>query len=74
MGGMGMCQMDIGAGPSFPEELGANNPVSGLILSSNLLYNLCSFAWESVHLEKSFSSKIACVEWKMIFLCIWHIK
>ena len=28
------------AGPSFPESLSANNSVSRLVLSNNLLYNL----------------------------------
>jgi len=41
--------------------------VSGLILSNNLSYNLCSFTWESVHLEKNFLSNIAYLEWKIIF-------
>jgi len=62
MGGIDVCGMDTRADPSFPEELGTNNSVSGLVLSNNLLYNLCSFAWELVYLGKSPSSKMACVE------------
>ena len=69
-----MCKIGTRVGPLFPKELGTNNSVSGLVLSNNLLYNLCSFAWESVHLEKSSSLKIICVEQKMIFPYIWHIK
>ena len=71
---MGECGMSTGADPSFPEVLGANDSISGLVLSNNLLYSLHSFVWELVHLGKSSSSKIACVEQKMIFSCIWHIK
>jgi len=70
MGGTDVCRMGTRAGLSFPEELCANNSVSGLVLSNNLLYNLYSFAWELVHLEKSSLSKMACVEWKMIFSCM----
>jgi len=47
------------AGPSFLKGSDIDNFISGLILSNNLLYNLHSFAWESVYLEKSYSSKIA---------------
>ena len=35
--------MGTGAGPSFPERLGADNSISKLILSNNLSYNLHSF-------------------------------
>jgi len=63
-----------GAGPSFPEGSGIDDFVSELILSNNLSYNLHSFVWESVHLEKSSSSKMAYAEWKMIFPYIWCIK
>ena len=66
MGGMGVCGVSY-----FPEGLGTNNSVSGLILSNNLSYNLCSFIWKSVHLEKSPSSNMACMEWKMIFPSVW---
>ena len=44
MGGLSMCGMGTRADPSFSEELDANNSVSRLILSDNLLYNLYSFA------------------------------
>ena len=71
---MSVCKIGTRVGPSFPEELGTNDSVSGLVLSNNLSYNLCSFAWELVHLEKISSSKITCVEQKIIFPCIWHIK
>ena len=50
-----MCGMGTGADLSFSEELGVNNSVSRLVLSNNLLYNLCSFVWELVYLEKSHS-------------------
>ena len=36
--------MDTRAGSSLSEGLGANNFIFRLILSNNLLYNLCSFA------------------------------
>jgi len=49
---MSVCGIGTGASPSSPEELGANDFISELILSNNLLYNLYSFAWELVHLEK----------------------
>ena len=74
MGGLSMYGMGTRADPSFSEELDANNSVSRLILSDNLLYNLYSFAWALVHLEESLSSKMAYVEWKMIFSCVCHIK
>jgi len=64
---MDICGMGTGAGLSFPEGLDTDNSIFELILSNNLLYNLCFFAWKSVYLEKSFLSKIACVEWKIIF-------
>jgi len=57
MGEMDMCEMDTGVDPLFPEESGADNSVSGLILSNNLLYNLCFFAWESVYFRKKFLIK-----------------
>ena len=41
---MSVCEMNTGAGLSFPEDSDINNSVSKLILSNNLLYNLCSFA------------------------------
>ena len=69
-----MCRMGTRAGSYFPEELGTNDFVSELILFNNLLYNLCSFVWELVHLEKSTSSKMACVEQKMVFPYIWCMK
>jgi len=43
IGGMGMGGTDTGVGLSFSEDLGINNSVSRLVLSNNLLYNLCSF-------------------------------
>ena len=74
MEGMGVCGIGTGAGPSFLEGSDADDSISGLILPNNSLYNLCSFAWESVHLGKSSSSKMAYVEQKMIFPCVWCIK
>jgi len=74
MGGIGMCGIGTGASPSFSEELDINDSVSGLVLSNNSLYNLHYFAWELVHLEESSSSKMACIEWKMVFLCICCMK
>ena len=50
-----MCGIGTRAGSSFLEELDINNSVSGLVLSNNSSYNLCSFAWELVHLGKIFS-------------------
>ena len=47
---------------SLPESLSANNSVSRLVLSNNLLYSLYFFASESVHSEKNFTLKMACVE------------
>ena len=70
---MDVCEMDTRAGLFFPEESGADNSVSRLILSNKLLYNLCSFACKLVYLEKSLSSKMVYMEWKMIFSYIWHI-
>jgi len=64
---MGVHGIGTGAGPSFPKELDVNNSISGLVLSNNSLYNLCSFAWKLVHSGKSPSSKMACVEWKIVF-------
>ena len=63
-----MCGVGAGASSSFPKELGVNNSVSGLILSNNLLYNLCFFVCELVHLEKSFSSKIVLLQLKLLVL------
>ena len=74
MGGMGMYEMGTEAGSSFLEELGANKSVSGLVLSNNISYNLHSFIWELVHLGKSLLSKIACVEQKIVFSCVYYIK
>ena len=59
--------MGTRVGLFFPEESGANDSVSRLILSNKLLCNLCSFTWKSVHLENNLLSKMAYVEWKMIF-------
>jgi len=55
------------AGPSFLKGPDIDNSVSVLILFNNLLYNLYSFAWELVYLEKSSLSKIVYIKWKMIF-------
>ena len=41
---MSVCGMGTGVGPSFPEDLGANDFVFRLVLSNNSSYNLCSFA------------------------------
>ena len=65
-----MYGIDTGASPSFPEESDTDDSISRLILSNNLLYNLHSFAWELVHLEKISSLKIAYIEQKMIFSCV----
>ena len=62
MGGMSVCGMDTRADLSLLEDLSTNDSVSGLILSNNLLCNLCSFIWKSVHLEKNSLLKIACME------------
>ena len=62
MGGIGMCRISTGAGPSSSEELGANNSVSRLVLSNHSLYNLHSFTWELVYLEKSPLLKMAYIE------------
>ena len=70
MGEMDMCGMGTGAGPSFLEESDTNSSVSRLVLFNTSLYSLCSFAWELVYLGKSSSSKMAYVEWKMIFSCV----
>jgi len=66
--------MGTRTGPSFLEGLGTDNFVSRLILSNNLLYNLCYFQWESLYLEKSSLSKMVYIEQRIIFPCIWHIK
>ena len=63
-------EIDTRASSFFPEDLGANNSVSGLILSNNLLYNLHSFSWELVYVGKFSLSNIICVEHKMIFHCV----
>ena len=62
IGGIGVCEMSTRADPSFPEELGTNNFIFELVLSNSLSYNLHSFAYELVYLEKSSLSKLACVE------------
>jgi len=62
MGGMG-----TGAGSSLLEGSDTDSSVSRLILSNNLLYNLCSFTQELVYSEKNSSLKIVYIEWKMIF-------
>ena len=54
--------MGTRVGLFFPEESGANDSVSRLILSNKLLCNLCSFTWKSVHLENNLLSKMAYVE------------
>ena len=69
-----MCGVGARAGPSFLEGSGIDDFVSELILSNNLSYNLHSFVWESVHLEKSSSSKMAYAEWKITFPYVWCIK
>ena len=74
MEGMGICKIGTGAGPSFPEELDVNDSVSELVLSSNSSYNLHLFVWELVYLGKSPLSEMACIEQKIVFLCIWHMK
>ena len=66
---MGMYKIDTGASLSFLERLGTNDSVSRI----NLLYNLYSFAQESVHLEKSSSLKIPCVEQEITFPYIYII-
>ena len=74
MGEMDVCGIDTGADSSFLEELGINDSVSRLVLSNNSSYNLCSFAWEFMHLEKSSSSKMAYLEQEIVFSCIWCMK
>jgi len=69
-----MGRMGTGANPSFLEESDTNGSISKLVLSNSSSYNLYSFMWELVYLGKSPSSKMACVEQKMIFSCVWHIK
>jgi len=44
IGEMDVCKIGTRVDPSFSEELGTNNSVSGLVLSNNSLYNLCYFA------------------------------
>ena len=39
-----MCGICTGVGLYFPEELGANNSISELVLSNKSSYNLHSFA------------------------------
>ena len=58
----------------FLKESDTDNSISKLILSNNQLYNLHSFAWESVYLGKISLLKIACMKQKMILPCIWYIK
>ena len=67
---MGVYGMSIRVGLSLPEGLNTNNSISGLILSNNLLYNLCSFTQELVHLEKNSLSKMAYMEQKIKFSSI----
>ena len=74
MGEMSVYRMGTGAGPSFSEGLGTDDSVSRLILSNNLLYNLCSFVQKSVYLRKGSLLKMVCVEQKIILSCTWHIK
>jgi len=71
---MGMYKIDTGASSFFLERLGTDDSVSEINLSNNLLYNLYSFAQESVHLEKNSSLKIPCVEQKITFPYIYYIK
>ena len=59
---VGICGMGTRVDSFFPEELGTNNFIFELVLSNSLSYNLHSFAYELVYLEKSSLSKIACVE------------
>jgi len=49
MEGMDVYGMGTGAGLYFPKKLDTNDSVSELVLSNNLLYNLCSFVWELVY-------------------------
>ena len=71
MGEIGICGIDNRVSLFFPEWLDTDNSISGLILSNNLLYNLYYFVWDLVCFKKSFSSKIVCVEQKMIFSCVY---
>ena len=48
MGGMNVYGVCTEVGSSFPKESDADNSISELISSNNLLYNLCSFVWELV--------------------------
>ena len=74
MEGMDVCGMGTKASLFFSGELDANDSVSRLVLSNNSSYNLCSFAKELIHLGKSLLLKIACVEWKMVFPCVYCMK
>ena len=67
MRGMSVCRMSTKVGPFLLKDLNIDSSVSILILSNNLLYNSCSFAWESMHLGKNSSSKIAYIEQKITF-------
>jgi len=60
--GIGVCKMGTKADLFFLKELDTDNSISKLILSNNQLYNLHSFAWESVYLGKISLLKIACVK------------
>ena len=71
---MSMGEMSTRAGSSLMEGSGADDSVSGLTLSNNLLYNLYSLIQDLVYSEKNSLLKIAYIEWKMIFPCIWCIK
>jgi len=74
MEGIYVCRIGTGTSLSFPEGLDTDNSISGLILFNNWLYNLYSFAWESVYLKINFLSKMECVEWKIISPYVWYIK
>ena len=54
MGEIDVSGIDTKAGLSFPEGPDTNNSISRLILSNNLSYNLYSFIWKSVYLEKNY--------------------
>ena len=49
MKGMNVYGMGTRADLYFPKALDTNDSVSELVLSNNLLYNLCSFAWKLVY-------------------------
>ena len=74
MGKMGMCEIGTRAGPYFPEELDANNYVSRLISSNDLLYNLCSCMGVSVFRKKSLIKISMCGVENDIFLYMMHKK